>query len=514
MLASISMTILMANYNNASYIQESITSVVQQTSPDWRLLICDDASTDDSLQRIANIPKDPRIRLLINPVNSGYIRTLKRLIAEAETEILGILDSDDALMPEAVPRILAAYQRNGDAGFVYSSYFFCDKKLKPFQVAPVKDSAQVKSTMHNPSLSHFKTFKKSVYLQTTGYDDSMLYAEDKDLIYKMEEATPFVFVNQPLYRYRILRESQSHSIEKRTIGAQTHIRVVCNACYRRRGTLLPHLSSEELFQWVSEKNRLSHRKTLLHRLPDFLYNKALIMHLHLKGNEAYASRYKQIKGFSSHIFNRFGSSTKIAFFVCHSQKFMFINISKCATTYLKSLLIEFDYHIADAVQVHNFLGYQYNNRVRIRLMEADQFPGFVKFAVYRDPVERFQSLYAQKILNNKNPDRYFVKKHLINSSVNHVLKFIEKELKKPVDRQDNHIRPQSLYYHPHQLDFIVPIEKLALFLQEKFGIKPRLWRNTSHSEGIDLTDEQSNRIKDLYEADYELEKYLWIETEK
>ena len=122
----------MANYNASRYLEDSIESVLSQSSRDWELLICDDASTDNSIEIIKSFMlRSKSIRLITNPINLGYIATLKRLLGEAMYQIVGILDSDDALTIDAVGKIIDEYDADPDLGFVYSDYVRCDKNLDP-----------------------------------------------------------------------------------------------------------------------------------------------------------------------------------------------------------------------------------------------------------------------------------------------------------------------------------------------------------------------------------------------
>ena len=58
-------SILMANYNNANFIDEAIQSVLDQTFEDWELVIVDDASRDDSVDRISvYLPPEVALGLL------------------------------------------------------------------------------------------------------------------------------------------------------------------------------------------------------------------------------------------------------------------------------------------------------------------------------------------------------------------------------------------------------------------------------------------------------------------
>ncbi len=101
-------TYLIANYNNGKYIADCLASLQQQTVPQWRALIVDDKSTDNSLEVIDPWRSD-RIQLRQNAQNIGYIGSLVRLIEQATTDIVGILDPDDALQPTATAQVLRAY---------------------------------------------------------------------------------------------------------------------------------------------------------------------------------------------------------------------------------------------------------------------------------------------------------------------------------------------------------------------------------------------------------------------
>ena len=81
-----SITLLLANYNNGQYLRACLDSVLAQTSDRWRCIVLDDASTDDSAEVYAEYEGEPRIRIEHNPENLGYIGTLQRLIAMAETD--------------------------------------------------------------------------------------------------------------------------------------------------------------------------------------------------------------------------------------------------------------------------------------------------------------------------------------------------------------------------------------------------------------------------------------------
>ncbi|TWU63389.1 UDP-Glc:alpha-D-GlcNAc-diphosphoundecaprenol beta-1,3-glucosyltransferase WfgD [Crateriforma conspicua] len=87
-------TVMMPNYNNATYVSQAIASVMRQTWQSWELLIVDDASTDDSAAVIRAVD-DPRIRLVINSQNEGISAVRNRLLELARGDHVTSLDSDD-----------------------------------------------------------------------------------------------------------------------------------------------------------------------------------------------------------------------------------------------------------------------------------------------------------------------------------------------------------------------------------------------------------------------------------
>jgi glycosyltransferase involved in cell wall biosynthesis len=226
-------TYLVANYNNGKYIQDCIDSLNHQTDPNWLCLILDDHSTDNSLNIIKSYLND-KIQLLTSESNVGYILVLKKLIESAKTDIVAILDSDDALYPEATENLLKVYRENPEAGFVYSKSRNFDEKLKvPFDIlgkaVPLK-----KTSLQEGFISHIKSFRIRCYRKTEGIDDSILYAEDRDLIYKLEEVTAPIFIDKVLHKHRLVPNSQSTSRSKIEIGTFNHFRAVRNAIIRRR----------------------------------------------------------------------------------------------------------------------------------------------------------------------------------------------------------------------------------------------------------------------------------------
>jgi glycosyltransferase involved in cell wall biosynthesis len=239
-------SILMANFNQGKYLDEAIKSVLAQSFQNWELVIIDDCSTDNSVKVIEKYLGDKRIRFFKNEKNLGYIQTLKKLIENSHAPIVGILDGDDALSSTAIEEILDYYKKNYGANFVYSQFMFCDPKLQPVKKGFARRIPPGQTNLQADCVSAFRTFTKNCYFRTAGFDQKMIYAEDQDLYFKMEEITDLFFLDKVLYYYRVLPTSQSHDFRKAKIGRISHILARYYAYRRRRNLDIVNLKRRQI----------------------------------------------------------------------------------------------------------------------------------------------------------------------------------------------------------------------------------------------------------------------------
>jgi len=242
----ITFSVLMANYNNADFLEEAIKSVLSQTYPYWELIIVDDISTDNSIEIIKSYLKDNRIKLIIHETNMGYGGALKTAADNTSNDVLAILDSDDVLHKNALEVMASAFTSNPEFGFIYSMFWQCDSNLNhPKIVKYVGEIQPNKSNLHEIKVSHFKAFRKDAYKQTKGFDPNQKKAVDKDIIFKLEEVTKLKFVNIPLYYYRW--HGGGISQEKSRFEAEFYHYLAKLKAYKRRvNTEIPNLTIKQI----------------------------------------------------------------------------------------------------------------------------------------------------------------------------------------------------------------------------------------------------------------------------
>ncbi len=177
-------------------------------------------------------------------------------------------------------------------------------------------------------------------------------------------------------------------------------------------------------------------------------------------------------------------------------------ISKCGCSTLK-------YHaVADNTeedpaqlshnQLHDRVGYVANRL--LTPVTASAPDGFVRFAVWRDPVERFLS-----VIKNFGPQGHVRGSFaaLPHLDVSAWIDFTLAELKKPTLRQDEHLRRQADYFDAAQIDVLVQLSSLSPWLRSSFG-HPAITRNPSASRTLELHESQRRTLRTLYRSDAEL----------
>lgn len=87
-------SVCMATYNGAAHVETQISSILKQLKATDQLIVVDDKSTDNTVEIIENF-KDPRIQLIISPVNVGAALTFNRALQEASGDIIFLSDQDD-----------------------------------------------------------------------------------------------------------------------------------------------------------------------------------------------------------------------------------------------------------------------------------------------------------------------------------------------------------------------------------------------------------------------------------
>lgn len=128
-------SIIIPNYNHAQFLDERMTSVLEQTYQHIEVIILDDCSTDNSREVIEKYRSNPKVRKIVfNDTNSGSpFRQWKKSMELASGEIVWIAESDDSCEPTFLESLVPCFADERVA-FVFCRTTKVDEADKPLEV--------------------------------------------------------------------------------------------------------------------------------------------------------------------------------------------------------------------------------------------------------------------------------------------------------------------------------------------------------------------------------------------
>jgi glycosyltransferase involved in cell wall biosynthesis len=222
-----SVSVVITTYNQAEYIEATITSALAQTYQNREVIVVDDGSTDDTPKRVERF-KD-RI-VCIRQTNGGVAASRNSGVAAARGDLVAFLDGDDLWEPEKLAVQVAAHQANPSAGLivvdaaVFSGAATLRRSALPWKkIAP--DTVEGASTtrqfyrefvLTNLISTTSQVMIPSAVLAAVGPSDSRLsISSDYDLYLRIAAAYDVTFIRSVLTRWRYLRTSASGPQEQR-----------------------------------------------------------------------------------------------------------------------------------------------------------------------------------------------------------------------------------------------------------------------------------------------------------
>jgi glycosyltransferase involved in cell wall biosynthesis len=122
-------SVVLGTYNGEAYLQEQLCSVLAQTYPALEIIAIDDGSRDRTVDILReHAARDPRIRVVVNERNLGFIRNFENGCRLAGGKYIALCDQDDYWFPEKIEKMVGAI---GDFPMVYCDSQLCGEDLRP-----------------------------------------------------------------------------------------------------------------------------------------------------------------------------------------------------------------------------------------------------------------------------------------------------------------------------------------------------------------------------------------------
>lgn len=111
---------LLTSYNYGRFITQALESIFAQNDVDFEIILVDNGSTDDTMERIAPYRADPRLRVFVNETNLGSTGNHNRAYEHSRGEYVVWLSADDQFLPGHFARSLRWYDEHPEIDVFYT----------------------------------------------------------------------------------------------------------------------------------------------------------------------------------------------------------------------------------------------------------------------------------------------------------------------------------------------------------------------------------------------------------
>lgn len=214
-------SVIMATYNCADTVEKAIDSILAQTYENWVMIICDDGSTDHTLEILNRYKAQYPDKFVIirNETNRKLPYSLNHCLEYVETDLVARMDGDDWSTPDRLQKQISFLKEHPEYDLIGTGVTVFDGEKKIASI--IKTPAPTKETMlKQNAFSHatIMTYKR-VYDELGGYslDPTVLRVEDVDLWCRFL-AKGFKGYNLPDELYVILENT--NAVKRRTLQAR------------------------------------------------------------------------------------------------------------------------------------------------------------------------------------------------------------------------------------------------------------------------------------------------------
>lgn len=197
-------SIVLCTYNAELYLDDCIQSLLNQTFPDFELIIVDDGSIDGTLAYLEKL-QDPRVRLFVLGSNYGLIQARTRGFQAANGRYIAVMDADDIAAPTRLEEQFRAMEQGGldVCGSFHTTLDNATGKRRTRTGHSSDSDIRALLTIYSP-LCNPSTSLKATMVHRTGYSREYTHAEDYGLWCDIAaQGGKFYNIPSPLLTYRV-----------------------------------------------------------------------------------------------------------------------------------------------------------------------------------------------------------------------------------------------------------------------------------------------------------------------
>ena len=247
------LSVVIPAHNAERCIAATVRSALSSDLSDLEVVVVDDGSSDRTVEVVRNIG-DTRVVVQQISASGGPARPRNVGIERARAPYIALLDADDLLKPDKLSAAVQALDRHPDAGFAFGDFEKIDaagrvleasvhrgvRPMPRLASSALEDSWRLISAGelqrglldHNFIATSSVVMRKSIFAHSGPFDETLMYAEDHDLWFRMAHHCSALYQERVGHSYRIAPGSLTYVPSARAL--HDRIRVLGQE-KRRRG---------------------------------------------------------------------------------------------------------------------------------------------------------------------------------------------------------------------------------------------------------------------------------------
>lgn len=201
-------SIVTPSYNQASFLEETIRSVLLQGYPNLEFVVVDGGSTDGTVEILERY--DPWIDHWVSEPDDGQDDAIRKGLEEATGEIEAYLNSDDVLLPGALEEVASTLTQNPEAAWgTGNAVYFSDDVSSPTRVFEA-DEPQMPHLIFGQPFAQQSTFWRASARHEVGFDSSFQFCMDAAFFTRLQNAFgPPCLFDGTIGGFRVHEEAKS-----------------------------------------------------------------------------------------------------------------------------------------------------------------------------------------------------------------------------------------------------------------------------------------------------------------
>ena len=212
-------SIIMPVYNRERYLEQAISSVLNQSYSNFELIIVDDGSTDNSLNIAGEFAKqDKRVTVIALKENQGVSVARNEGLRRAKGEFITGMDSDDIMLPNAVkarveflnshPKIDLVFGKihkviNAEGNPIENAF---SERIQQFYMREKECNfyEKVKKLeLWIPNANVTSMFRRHLLFREGYYEENLRYGDDKEFLFRIMRDSNISYLAEPIVLYRL-----------------------------------------------------------------------------------------------------------------------------------------------------------------------------------------------------------------------------------------------------------------------------------------------------------------------